>query len=295
MTDFDLPSSAAVESATAPEAAAKHFTVQFWGVRGGIATPGPHTVRYGGNTACIEVRAGQEHLVFDAGTGVRLLGQHLRQTQHRLHLRLFFTHTLWDRIQGFPFFSPAFDADNRLDIYGATAQNGASIKQQLMDQMLRPNFTRPLQTMAAAMVFHNIGAGSTLEINDVTVRTVSLNRETRALGYRVSWGDRSLVYATDVPPKPGEIDPNLIYLAAGADLLIFDSTSPEDGHPCPPTTHQPWKLGVEVAQAAQVKQLVMVHHSPDHHDDHLDQVEATLQQHHPHALLAREGMTISLV
>lgn len=295
MTDLDLPSSAAVGSASASRATEAPFTVQFWGVRGGIATPGPHTVRYGGNTACLEVNVGQEHLVFDAGTGIRLLGQHLRQTQNQLHLRLFFTHTLWDRIQGFPFFSPAFDAHNRIDIYGAAAQNGASIKQQLMGQMLRPNFTRPLQTMEAAMVFHNIGAGSTLDLNGVVVQTVSLNRDTRALGYRISWGDRSLVYATDVPPGLGDIDPNLIYLATGADLLIFDGTGPDDDHPCPAPASLPWKLGVEVAKVAQVKQLVMVHHSPDHHDDHLDQVEETLQKHHPGALLAREGMMLTLV
>lgn len=172
--------------------------------------PGPETVRYGGNTACVEVKVGDQHLIFDGGTGLRALGKQLAQQETAVNAHLFFTHAHWDRIQGFPFFHPAFDPATQLHIYGASAPNGASIKQCLMDQMLRPNF-KPLQAMHAQMTFRNIQPGQTLELGEAIVETLSLNRHTSALGYRVSWRGKSLIYASDTDPQREHADPNLIF------------------------------------------------------------------------------------
>ncbi len=290
-----LPPAQASSASEATAAAPPTFGVRFWGVRGNIPAPGADTVRYGGNTACVEVVAGHQRVIFDGGTGLRVLGRHLLEQGPPVTAHLFFTHTHWDRIQGFPFFDPAFDPTTHLDIYGAPALNGASIKQRLMEQMLRPNFFKPLQTMAATMEFHNIAAGDTLTLGAVVVEPWSINRHTSALGYRVRWQDRVLVYATDTDSTQASLDPNLLMLSAGADVLILDGTYVDaayaeglDQWP------NPWHLGVETAKASRVKQLVLFHHNPCHSDDHLDQLEREVQDSFANARLAREGMVIDL-
>jgi len=281
-----------------PLASERSFVLRFWGVRGNIPTPGADTVRYGGNTACVEVLVGDHRLIFDGGTGLRVLGRHLLDQGQPVNAHLFFTHTHWDRIQGFPFFAPAFAPETHLDIYGATALNGASIKQRLMDQMLRPNFFKPLQTMAATMTFHNIAAGDPLTLGAVTVEPWSLNRHTSALGYRVTWQNRVLVYATDTEPSQTSVDPNLLLLTAEADVLIFNGTYADatysDYSSAPAGQADPWHLGIEIAKASQVKHLVLFHHNPCHSDDQLDQMERQVQASFANACLAREGMTLDL-
>jgi phosphoribosyl 1,2-cyclic phosphodiesterase len=302
MTDFsDLPPPAiAAAPAGLPgpsqEPSEPGFTATFWGVRGSVPSPGAHTIRYGGNTACVEVNVGGKQLVFDGGTGLLVLGEDLRQRGQPVDAALFFTHSHWDRIQGFPFFLPAFDPATRLNIYGAAALNGASIKQRLMNQMLRPNFFTPLQTMQANMAFHNIQAGSTIHLDDVAIDTISLNSQTNALGFRVTWAGHTLVYATDTDHTQDAADPNLLFLADGADVLIFDGTYADMAYADPaPNPVIPYKLGIQVVQAARVEQLVLFHHNPRHDDDQLDRLEQEVRSHLPNTRLAHEGMTLRLV
>jgi ribonuclease Z len=280
-----------------PESAfpSQTFALKFWGVRGNIPAPGPETVRYGGNTACVEVQVGGQHLIFDGGTGLRVLGRHLEGQGQAVNAHLFFTHSHWDRIQGFPFFAPAFNPTTRLEIYGAPALNGASIKQRLMDQMLRPNFFQPLQTMAATMTFHNIAPGETIALGEVAIESWSLNRHTSALGYRITWGNYVLAYATDTDPTQTSVDPTLLMLADGANALIFDGTYADAAYSDPNSYGlAPWQLGVDIAEASRVKQLVLFHHNPCHSDDQLDQIERQVQARFAQAHLAREGMTLDL-
>ena len=129
------------------------FLVRFWGVRGSIPSPGPHTVKYGGNTSCVEMLVGGQRLIFDGGTGLRQLGIALLQQTTPVEAAIFFSHSHWDHIQGFPFFTPAFVPGNRFRIYGAIAPNGATIEQRLDDQMLHPNFPVPLQVMRGNLEF----------------------------------------------------------------------------------------------------------------------------------------------
>ena len=272
------------------------FTVQFWGVRGSIPTPGTDTVRYGGNTACVEVLIAGQRLIFDGGTGLRVLGKHLLHTATQIRAHIFFTHTHWDRIQGFPFFIPAFASGNHFDIYGAPAPTGASIKQCLTDQMLRPNFFTPLQKMSSEMMFHNISAGSVIQLdNEVVVETIALNPHTSALGFRVTHGGRSLVYATDTDNSAADIDQNLLYLAHEADLLIYDGTYSEMAyHDLNGGANIPWEQGIELAKQAKVKEMILFHHNPVHDDNYLDHMEMEIHNRFPHMRLAREGMILQL-
>lgn len=281
-----------------PKSLEQQFKVQFWGVRGSIPTPSVENIRYGGNTACVELLVGGKRLIFDGGTGLRILGKHLCKMQP-VEAHLFFTHTHWDRIQGFPFFKPAFIEGNCFHIYGALGQNGASIKQRLCDQMLRPNFPVPLQVMRSQLKFNDITAGSIITLDDVTVETLSLNRPNGALGYRVTWNGHSVVYATDTEHASGQIDPSLLYLTDQADILIYDAAYIDQTYFAPDATGQTrssiWQSGVDLAIAANVKQLVLFHHDPEHDDDLLDQVESEAQAKLSNVLLAREGMALEVL
>ncbi|MEM1291412.1 MAG: MBL fold metallo-hydrolase [Cyanobacteria bacterium P01_H01_bin.162] len=272
------------------------FTVQFWGVRGSVPTPGADTVRYGGNTACVEVLLGQHRIIFDGGTGLRVLGKHLQQQDHPVTAQILFTHTHWDRIQGFPFFGPAFIPGNQFDIYGATAANGASIKQRLTDQMLRPNFFTPLQKMSATMSFHTMIAGNIMTLeNGATIETVTLNSHTSALGFRITYQGKSLVYATDSNTIAAGPDPNLLYLSQGADLLIYGGAYSETVDlDVERDAAMPCDQNIEIAEKTQVKEMVLFHHNPLHDDDYLDHVEMEIHNRCPQLRLAREGMIMQL-
>ncbi|MEL6384632.1 MAG: MBL fold metallo-hydrolase [Cyanobacteria bacterium J06626_18] len=286
------------DSSTAEEVSLRpDFTVRFWGVRGSVPTPGAENVRYGGNTACVEVLIDEQRLIFDGGTGLRALGKHLLHAEAQIHAHIFFTHVHWDRIQGFPFFIPAFAAGNRFDIYGAPAPNGASIKQSLMEQMLRPNFFTPLQKMAAEMTFHNISAGTLIQLpNGATVEAIALNPTTSALGFRISHAGRSLVYATDTDDLTEGTNKNLLYLVQGADLVIYDGTYSDTAyHDLNGSANIPWERSIEIAKQAQIEELILFHHNPAHDDDYLEQMESEIHKQFSNIHLAREGMVMQLV
>lgn len=274
------------------------FTVHFWGVRGSIACPGPETVRYGGNTPCIEMRVGKERVIFDGGTGLRVLGQHLL-TQMPVEACMFFTHTHWDHIQGFPFFVPAFVKGNKFHIYGSVAPNGATIEQRLNDQMLHPNFPVPLQIMGAQLDFNDVEVGKPIQIGDVTVESALLNHPGEAIGYRVNWKNYAAAYISDTEHYSDRVDPNVVQLARNADLVIYDATYTDEEYHSPTSSkkgwgHSTWQEAVKMAKAAEVKRLVIFHHDPLHNDDFLDNVGEQVKAAFPNSLMAREGMTVAI-
>ncbi len=275
------------------------FSVHFWGVRGSIACPGAETVRYGGNTPCIEMRVNGQRLIFDGGTGLRVLGQSLL-AQMPVEAHMFFTHSHWDHIQGFPFFTPAFIKGNCFHIYGAIAPNGSTVEQRLNDQMLHPNFPVPLQIMGADLRFYDVEVGKPIEIGDVVIEAAPLNHPGEAVGYRVSWQDHAVAYVTDTEHFPDRIDENVLWLARQADVLIYDATYTDEEYHSPKSSkvgwgHSTWQEAVKVAEAAGVKKLVIFHHDPLHNDDHLDQIGEQVARVFPNSLLAWEGLEIQLV
>ncbi|MBE9251386.1 MBL fold metallo-hydrolase [Dolichospermum sp. LEGE 00240] len=272
------------------------FNVQFWGVRGSIPSPGLDTVRYGGNTSCVSMQVGGKRLIFDAGTGLHILGKSLL-SQMPVEGHLFFTHSHWDHIQGFPFFAPAFISGNKFDIYGAIAPDGSTIEQRLNDQMLHPNFPVPLQIMQSNLTFHNIQIGQPINIDDIIIETAHLNHPGEAVGYRVSWQGGAAVYITDTEHYPDHLDENVLWLARNADVLIYDSTYSDEeySHPKLPKIgwgHSTWQEAIKVAKAANVKTLVIYHHDPAHNDDYLDRVGEAACASFPGAIMAKEGLVI---
>ncbi|CAD5979739.1 Ribonuclease Z [Planktothrix tepida] len=275
------------------------FTVHFWGVRGSIACPGSETVRYGGNTPCIEMRVGTERLIFDGGTGLRVLGQSLL-AQMPVTAHLFFTHYHWDHIQGFPFFVPAFIKINTFYIYGTIAPDGSTVQHRLNDQMLHPNFPVPLQIMGADLKFVDISVGNSINIsNEITVETALLNHPGEAVGYRVNWRNYSAAYVSDTEHFPDHLDENVLFLARNADVLIYDATYTDEEYHAEKTSkvgwgHSTWQEAVKIAKAAKVKRLVIFHHDPLHNDDFMDKIGEQVAEQFPNSLIAREGLSIQL-
>ncbi|HEY9879001.1 MAG TPA: MBL fold metallo-hydrolase [Leptolyngbyaceae cyanobacterium] len=279
--------------------AENQFIVRFWGVRGSIACPGPETVRYGGNTSCIEMMIGGRRLIFDGGTGLRELGLSLLR-EMPLEANLFFTHSHWDHIQGFPFFVPAFVPGNRFYIYGAIAPNGSTIEQRLNDQMLHPNFPVPLQIMGADLKFCDIEIGETVKVDDIVVENALLNHPGEAVGYRVSWKGRVAAYISDTEHFPDRLDENVLWLARDADIMIYDATYTDAEYYNEKSSkvgwgHSTWQEAVKIAKAANVRKLIIFHHDPIHSDDFMDKVALDTAAAFPNSIVAREGMEIDLM
>ena len=275
------------------------FSICFWGVRGSVACPGPTTVRYGGNTACIEMNVGGEQLIFDGGTGLRNLGQKML-TQMPVSANMFFTHSHWDHIQGFPFFVPAFLPGNKFKIHGAIAPNGSTIEQRLNDQMLHPNFPVPLQIMGAELEFCDIEVGEVVKIGNVEISNAMLNHPGEAVGYRVSYRGHAAAYVSDTEHFPSRLDDNVLKLAQDADIMIYDCTYTDDEYHDEKASkvgwgHSTWQEAVKLAKAANVKQLVIFHHDPSHTDEFMDDIVRQTSIAMPGSIVAKEGMVLELL
>jgi phosphoribosyl 1,2-cyclic phosphodiesterase len=292
--------------------------VTFWGTRGSIATPGPDTARYGGNTSCVEVRAGGQLLVFDAGTGVRQLGlAMMREFGDRpFTVHLFISHTHWDHIQGFPFFVPAYSRDVTINVYGAPGQ-GRSLDKVLRGQMESEYFPVGLGDLAAGIEVHEF-RGDDIVIGNVRVAPTYLNHPGMNLAYRVSCGGRSLVYATDHEPYAltlhhvagrGEegrafgqrLDEALVAFATDTDLLIADAQYTDEEYAARlGWGRSPLSATVAFAVAARAKSLALYHHDPMHDDAAVTRMERvareTLATHGAavHCFAAAEGQSLDL-
>jgi len=267
--------------------------VTFWGVRGSIPVPGKSTIRYGGNTPCVTVEQDDTLIIIDCGTGLRVLGQNLlaKSGGDPINAHILLSHTHWDHIQGFPFFTPAFIPDNSFTVYGAKGVN-RQIEDTLAGQMESPYFPVALEAMAASLNFKPLDE-QMFTIGNLTIETFNLNHPGNALGFRISGVDGAIAYISDHEPyyrltttslTGGEEDQEKIDSAIirdraytdfikGTDLLIEDSPYTEDeytsragwGHACVDDV-------VELALAAGVTRLGLFHHEPTHDDSKMDEI-----------------------
>ncbi|MBP2293903.1 MBL fold metallo-hydrolase [Azospirillum rugosum] len=287
------------DTAAPPESTQPDFTARFWGVRGSIASPGPDTLRYGGNTPCVEVRCGDALLILDAGTGIRPLGEALVREalvrQGATDIDLLLTHSHLDHICGLPFFAPAFHAGSRLRISAGHLEPGRTIRSVLQCMMASPLFPVPVEIFRADCSFHDFVAGETLHPKPgVTVRTGRLNHPDGATGYRVEFAGRSLCYVTDTEHPAEGRDAAVVELARGADLLIYDSTYTDAEYPAHAGWgHSTWQEALRVAEAAGVGRAVIFHHDPKRTDDELDAIAAAAEAARPGTIVAREGMVLA--
>lgn len=275
--------------------------IKMWGVRGSIPTPGPDTVEFGGNTSCYEVRAGDTLLILDGGTGLRLLGQELL-AEMPFEAWMFFSHVHWDHIQGFPFFTPAFVRGNMIHLYGGLNVSG-TLEETLAGQMDYPSFPVHLSELGAKMTFHDLYEGEQITIgakHDVRVTNTRGNHPNGVYAYRIDHEGKSVVYVTD-SEHYAIVDPKLLELAKGADVLICDAMyTPEEyagevgGGAKTGWGHATNVAAAELANAAGVGQLVLHHHDPNQTDAMVREKEQRTRQLFPNTIAAREGLVIDV-
>ncbi|HKC83908.1 MAG TPA: MBL fold metallo-hydrolase [bacterium] len=274
--------------------------IRFWGTRGSIPTPGPTTVRYGGNTACVEVRDKTGALlVLDAGTGLRELGSHLMSANgsRPSNVDLLLSHLHWDHIQGIPFFRPAFVPKSSLRIIGP--KQSRSMKELLGLGMDDPFFPVDLDDIPATLDIGELQDGSNEQIGPYRVRAAAIFHPAPCLAYRIEADGRSVVYATDTEdPFSGKPNP-VIALSEGADTLIHDAQYlPSDFKAT--WGHSTIEAAIDVAARAKVKRLVLFHHDPDRSDDALDHIGRDAQRAGRErlagleVLVAREGLELEV-
>jgi CheY-like chemotaxis protein/phosphoribosyl 1,2-cyclic phosphodiesterase len=255
-----------------------------------LAKPGPTTVRYGGNTACVEVRTADGTLIIlDCGTGAHEFGQVLAtEGPQPIHGHLLITHTHWDHIQGFPFFAPLFVPGNVWDIY-APGGLGKRLEETLAGQMEYAYFPVTLEQLGASIRYHGLVEGG-VDVGSARVTARYLNHPGLTLGYRIQAGGAVVVYATDHEPHAGHPpeassesvpgfhsvpvhreDQAHIEFLRGADLVIHDAQYTAAEYPQKVGWgHSPMEYAVDVGLAAGVKRLALFHHDPTHDDDMLD-------------------------
>lgn len=266
--------------------------LRFWGVRGSIACPGPDTARYGGNTPCVEVRCGDRLIVFDAGTGIRPFGNALTEP---VDADIFLSHYHTDHICGLPFFAPCYDKASRLRLWAGRLEPGYGVEQAIGLMMGEPLFPGGLGAFHAGVEFRDFRSGETLRPHPgITLRTAPLNHPNGATGYRLEFGGHAVAYLTDTEHRLNGLDRNVLALAEGADIMIYDCTYTDAEFPDRiGRGHSTWQQGVRLADAAGAKLLVIFHHDPDHDDAFLDRVAAAAGAMRP-SLVAAEGLTLRL-
>lgn len=275
--------------------------IKFWGVRGSIPAPGAATVKYGGNTPCVELKINDTMFVLDAGTGIRDLGLDIIERPKNGTINLFITHPHWDHIQGLPFFMPAFYGNYQIDIFGYQSKD-YNLEQMLTGQMDPQFFPVQMGDMNAMLNFCGLQEG-TFYVNDVQIDAMFVNHPGCTMAYRFSYGGKSVVYATDNQPYAGgttlgswavdeyfnsaqedvfnsinlsvkDPDQRIVEFSRGADILIHDAHyTPSEFAEKSDWGHSSYEYAAEVAMQAGVNALVLFHHEPEHSDAMVNQIE----------------------
>ncbi len=291
--------------------------VTFWGVRGSIPTPGPDTVRYGGNTTCLEVRTNNGDLIIlDAGSGLRPLGLVLA-AHMPVTCAVFVTHTHWDHIQGLPFFVPLFVPGNRIALYGARDPvSFQTVRDALAVQMEYRYFPVRAMELKSSIETLALAEGEAVAIGAATITSITMNHPVLTLGYKIQADDATLFFTGDHEPYQNIYDPAeddyldyqkwidereaaLTAFLRGVDLLIADAQYTEAEYPQRRGWgHSTHERCLDLARHAHVPRLILTHHEPTRSDTALDVIATDLQAGlgpgDPEVVLAREGLGVEV-
>ena len=250
----------------------------FWGVRGTLPVPGQGSLKYGGNTSCVSMEFSKDQLfIFDAGTGIKVLSDHLMaQQRNRIEAEIFISHPHWDHINALPFFAPLYIPGSKLKFHGASHGN-FSMEELISSQMDGVYFPITIQDFAANVSFNDLKE-ETFEVNGISIKTMLLSHPGYCLGYRVEYRGRSICYITDNElfmessphHDPGYVK-KLISFINGTEVLITDCTYTDAEYESKiGWSHSSIGTVVDLAHRAEVKGLYLFHHDPDQNDDDID-------------------------
>ncbi|MBV8834046.1 MAG: MBL fold metallo-hydrolase [Acidobacteriaceae bacterium] len=273
----------------------KRLKLEFWGVRGSIATPESDKLRTGGNTPCTVLQYGSEPLVIiDAGTGLRLLGRQLTSPETDvLQASILFSHFHWDHIQGLPFFGPIYSHHAKLQLYSTL--KAESLQKIVELQMNPPFFPLPLKNTPAVRSYNQTPTRG-CKLGSLTITPVRLSHPGGASGYRLESPAGSVIYVSDHEHGNAAIDDAIAEHAAGADILIYDAhfTPDEYERSYKGWGHSTWREGARLANRAAVGELILFHHSPDRTDRELPTILADARLEFANTEIARENQPILL-
>jgi phosphoribosyl 1,2-cyclic phosphodiesterase len=270
--------------------------VRFWGVRGSTPTPQQENMGYGGNTSCIELRTdSNEILVFDGGTGLRLLGNELGREfgDKPIKGHIFFSHFHLDHIQGIPFFRPLYNSRNHFTFYfaGRHATPGVDA---LAGIMASPYFPVDMSNLPCSRDYVDLVEG-TFEVAGARILVLPLNHPQGSVGFRIEQNGKVISYCTDVEHGIEWSDRNMKTLAEDADVFIVDAQfTPEELPSHKGWGHSSWKQAVETGIAADAKSIILYHHDPYHEDVDVEKILNEARKLYPNAIAAREGLEVTL-
>jgi phosphoribosyl 1,2-cyclic phosphodiesterase len=272
------------------------MTIKFWGVRGSTPTPEPANARYGGNTACIEVRlANGTLIILDCGSGFRGLGKSLASEfgARPICAYVFVTHFHWDHMQGIPFFVPLYKEGNTF-LFHTHTHGGVKLKAAIEGQMAYPFFPVDMRAMRATRHFYDLD-DDPIDVGGAVIKTAPMNHPQGCTGYRIEADGAVLVLASDTEAGSPAHDWKVRALAEGADVLAYDSQyTPEELPEKKGWGHSSWLEGTRIARESGVRRLLLYHHDPDHDDAFVDGLVVQARREFPNVDGAREGMRIDL-
>ncbi|MBL8583753.1 MAG: MBL fold metallo-hydrolase [Rhizobiaceae bacterium] len=269
--------------------------VKFWGVRGSVPVSGSPFHRYGGNTACVEVRCGQHTVIFDGGSGLAPAGAHF-VAGGSSETTVLFTHFHYDHIIGMPFFLPIYYPGNRVTLWSGHMAGKMTTRQMFQQLMSPPWFPVQPDLCDAKMGFRDFKSGDVLHpYEGVTIRTGSLNHPGGCIGYRLEYGGRAFAMISDTEHVEGVLDPVVLDLIAGADLVVYDCMYVDsEFEKFRGFGHSTWSQGVRLCEAASAKRLAIYHHHPMRDDVALDEIEIEARRKFAGAFVARDYQEMEL-
>ena len=270
--------------------------LRFWGVRGSIPTADPEQSLIGGNTSCVELTtADGSHIIFDGGTGLRGLGNHIgRQHSKPYEINLFLSHTHWDHIMGIPFFAPMHQPFAKINIFGPE-RSGEPLGQAVLGLFRSPYFPLHFSELKARLNFIEISEGETSFGNGFKIKYAPHPHPNGAISYRLEVDGRVITYITDIEHTKDKLVKSVIELSREADVLIHDSQyHADDLRAHRSWGHSSWEECTLVAQKAGVKELFLYHFDPNYSDYDVLDMERRAQAVFPNTTAARQGMTFEI-
>ncbi|HEY0275146.1 MAG TPA: MBL fold metallo-hydrolase [Paenirhodobacter sp.] len=270
-------------------------SVTLHGVRGTLPVSGPNFSRYGSQTICFEVAIGQDRLLFDAGTGMLPASRSLCAAGVT-QIDLFFTHCHYDHIVGFPFLSHVFRPDCRTDVWSGHAMPHRRTREMVSGFMAEPYCPIGVDYLRGQLSFHDFLPGDVLTPRPgIMIRTAPLTHPGGAVGYRVEGAGRSIAIITDTEHDPERLDPGILALIAGADLMLYDATFTDaEMSTHRQWGHSSWQEAIRLAQQAGVARVGLIHHATERDDAALDAIGAEAAAVFPEAFVGRDGQRIEL-
>ncbi|MFD1327596.1 MBL fold metallo-hydrolase [Mycoplana ramosa] len=269
------------------------LSVRFWGTRGSIPVSGAQFSRYGGNTVCVEIRCGDNVLVFDAGSGIPPAGLAMK-AENVDKVDLFFSHCHYDHIIGLPYFKPLYSPDCAVNIWSGHLAGVMTTCEMVCEFMQPPWFPVDPKICRAHLGYRDFRAGDVLEPRPgVTVQTGNLNHPGGAIGYRIEWNGRSVAMITDTEHVPGTLDPEVLRLIENVDLFIYDCCyTDEEMEIFKGFGHSTWQQAIRLARAANAKAIAFIHHAPWRTDAELEQIDRLAAAEFPTSFSARDGQVL---